>query len=468
MEWLSATELAKQIQDGKISCVDVLEHFIARVEKLDTKETNFVVRKCYDMARKRAGFADAAVKRGELWGPLHGVPMTVKECLNIAGVPTTAGWLKMKDHIPDKNATPIQRVLDAGAIIFGKTNMPKMGDDIQSFNAIYGTSGNPWDTSKTCGGSSGGGAGCVAMGFSPVEIGSDIGQGSLRIPAHFCGICSHKPSQGIISKLGHVPPQPFYEITDNLFVVGPMARCCEDLELMVKVMAGPEEARSPAWEMSLPAPRYRLQMEGSVKNLKVAVWTTEDSCPVEQCIQDAIVNAAGSLQKAGASVVYNCRKPVDFRESLNVFWKRVNYSLAPANSRGTFGEWVKNEDLRVKLRRQWADWFRETGFDVLMCPATSSLAFPHDHSVPMEDRKVKINGEDMNYMKLCEWASLIIIADLPSTVVPVGVDSKSGLPFGVQIVAPYLHDLTSIEVGKMIEKYHGKFSPPPIARAANL
>jgi len=468
MEWLSATELAKQIADGQVSCVDVLEFFIARVENMDTKDTNFVVRKCYEMARRRAKFADAALKRGEIWGPLHGVPLTVKECLNIAGVRTTAGWKKMKDYIPDKNATAVQKLLDAGAVIFGKTNMPKMGDDIQSFNDIYGTSSNPWDKSKTCGGSSGGGAGAVAMGFTPVEIGSDIGQGSLRIPAHFCGICSHKPSQGIISKLGHVPPQPFYETTDDLFVVGPMARCCDDLELMVNVLTGPEETHTPAVKITLPAPRFRLQVKDAVKNLKVAVWTKVYASPVEQCIKDAVNNAAASLGKAGATVVYKYAKPVDFMESLKVFWECVNFSLNPANSRGTFGEWVKNGDSRVKLRRTWANWFRETGFDVLLCPPASSLAFPHDHTMPMENRKVTVNGTSLNYMKLFEWASLIIIADLPSTCVPVGVDEKTGLPYGVQIVAPFLHDLTAIEVGKMIEKYHCKFTAPPIARNAKL
>jgi len=468
MEWLTGTEIAKRIRDGEISCTDVLEFFIQRVEKMDNKETNLVVRKFYDMARRRAKVADAAIRRGELWGPLHGVPMTVKECLNVAGVHSTAGWPKMKDYIADKNATPIQKVIDAGAIIFGKTNMPMRGDDIQSYNEIYGTSSNPWDTSKTCGGSSGGGAGAVAMGFTPLEIGSDIGQGSVRIPAHFCGICSHKPSQGIISKLGHVPPQPFYEVTDDLFVVGPMARCCDDLELMVKVMTGPEETHAPAFEITLPAPKFRLQMEGAVNNLKVAVWINEDTCPVEQCIQDAIMKAAGSLEKAGATVVYDIRKPVNFREALNVFWGCVNFSLAPANSRGSFGDWVKNGDLRVKLRRKWANWFAETGFDVLLCPVASCLAFPHDHSSPMENRKFQVNGKDLPYMKLFEWSSLPIIADLPATVVPIGLDSKSGLPCGVQIVAPFMHDLTSIEVGKMLEMHHVKFTPPPRASNSKL
>jgi len=467
MQWISGGELAERIRAGRISSLEALEFFIDRVERLDTKETNLVVLKYYDLARERAKLADAALKRGELWGPLHGVPMTVKECLNVAGFKTTSGMPELKNYVAKKNAMVSEKLLKAGAVIFGKTNMPLRGSDIQTFNEVYGTSGNPWDVSRTPGGSSGGSAGALAMGFTPIECGSDI-SGSLRIPAHFCGVCSHKPSKGIISKKGHVPPQFFFEITDSLSVIGPMARCCDDLELMLNLMISPEESHSRAFSIHLPAPRPEILGENGVTNLKLAVWLDESNCRVQRSIRDAIVGAAGALQNAGATVLFDFPKPVDFKNSKEVFIKCLRFSLDFHNSEGTFGNWIRNENERMKLCKKWNKWFHHFKVDAVLCPVTCAVAFPHDHSIPMEARSITVNGNDISYMNLFKWTGIPMIAGLPVTVVPVGQCLKTGLPVGVQIIAPFLEDLTSIHVGKMLERYNRGFIPPPMAQTQNL
>ena len=242
---LSTTELARRIREGELTSSEALEYFIARVEKLDPPLNAVVVRR-FDEARQRAREADEALARGEHWGPLHGVPMTVKETFEVAGWPTTAGVTDLAEHVPRQDADAIERLRAAGAVLFGKTNIPAYAGDLQSFNEIYGTTNNPWNPELTPGGSSGGAAAALAAGMTPLELGSDIG-GSIRTPAAFCGVAGLKPSWRLIPTRGHIPGPPGALSTRDISVAGPMSRHVEDLELAMEILAGPDQDEGPGW-----------------------------------------------------------------------------------------------------------------------------------------------------------------------------------------------------------------------------
>src|SRR5580704_14197467 len=232
----SATRLAAEIRDRRISCRELLESYLARDERYNPA-LNAIIARQIEPARERAEAADAALARGEIWGPLHGVPMTVKESFDVAGLPTTWGNPAWKDRRATANAVLSERLMGAQAVIYGKTNVPLMLQDAQSYNEVYGTTNNPWDVKRGPGGSSGGEAAALAAGLSAMGAGSDIA-GSLRNPAHYCGIYAHKPTSGLITTRGHAPG-PVLTPTD-ISVVGPMARHAEDLELALRILAAPD------------------------------------------------------------------------------------------------------------------------------------------------------------------------------------------------------------------------------------
>ncbi len=269
----SAAELASSIQRGEITSIELLNHFLDRIQRYN-EDINAVVALDITAARRRAAEADKALAQGQKWGPLHGVPMTVKDVFEVAGMPTTSGDPVLKDYIPERNAIAVQRLIDAGAIIFGKTNVPYHAMDIQSYNEIYGTTNNPWDLSRTPGGSSGGSAAALAAGFTPLELGSDIG-GSVRFPAHYTGVFGHKPTFGIVPRYGHIPPMPG-RVQQHLmpmiplFVVGPLARSADDLELALGVLTTPGNMEDSDSRPELLPPRRQ-----QFKNYRVAVWFTD-------------------------------------------------------------------------------------------------------------------------------------------------------------------------------------------------
>src|SRR5687767_10340554 len=249
----SARQLAADIRKKKIGCVELLDLYLARVAKHDGS-LNAVVVRDFDRARKRARAADRALSRHETWGPLHGVPMTVKESYDVVGLPTTWGVPAYKDNIATKNAVVVDRLLGAGAVIFGKTNVPLYLADWQTFNAIYGTTNNPWDVTRAPGGSSGGGAAALAAGLTALEAGSDIGS-SIRNPAHFCGVYGHKPTWGIVPRTGQALPWQTAPV--DIDVVGPLARTPGDLELALSLMAGPDAIEAVGWQLRLRAPKQK-------------------------------------------------------------------------------------------------------------------------------------------------------------------------------------------------------------------
>ncbi len=252
LHWWSATDLAAAIRGREISASEALEHFVARIEALDGP-INSVVHWDLERARNAARAADASVAGGDHLGPLHGVPISIKDSFQTEGCITTSGSPDLAEHVPTHDAWPVARLRQAGAIPFAKTNLPIFAGDIQSFNDVYGTTNNPHDITRTPGGSSGGSSAALAMGFTPIELGSDIG-GSIRVPAHYSGVMGHKPSYGIVPAHGQIPGMPGTLSQADLAVCGPMARCVDDLELELDVLAGPDRWNHPAWRLDLPAP----------------------------------------------------------------------------------------------------------------------------------------------------------------------------------------------------------------------
>lgn len=478
----SATELVKEIKDKKLSSLELLEEYIDRIAK-HNPAINAIVATDYENARKRAEEADAALASGEDWGLLHGLPMTIKDNLEVAGMPCTAGAPALKAHRPKRHADVVQRLLDQGAVIFGKTNLPRYGEDIQSYNEVYGQTNNPWDFSRTPGGSSGGAAAALSAGLTGLEIGNDIG-GSIRSPSHFCGIYGHKSSFGIVPDRGMIPPSPGVFPGDqtmqtDILVSGPMARSAEDLDLVMNIIVCPELPEKKAWQIKLPKPRKK-----TLKEYRIGLWFDDPACPVDSGIGNCLQNAADALAKAGAEVS-DKRPDIEFSKAVEVFsyllngvmgmgvppdmldqWMKDESSLAetPEDTKAKFAlgaiqrhrTWLMYDIERQILRGKWAAFFSE--YDALLCPVSPVAAFPHDHQ-PFHDRTIEVNGAPRPYHDLMGWAGLTNAVYLPATVAPVGM-TPDGLPVGVQIVAPYLEDRTSIHIAGLMKDVVGGYRIP--------
>ena len=307
LHWLSAIELATEIREGRVSSREALDHLLDRQARLDGP-INAVVTIDAPRARAEADAADAARARGELAGPLHGLPMTVKDSLMTAGMRTTSGAPELADNVPTEDSWPVDAMRRAGAVIYGKTNLPIYAGDLQSYNEVFGTTHNPWNVDRTPGGSSGGSGAALAAGFTPLEIGSDIG-GSIRFPAHMSGVVGHKPSYGIVPAHGQIPGPPGTLTLADLAVVGPMARTVDDCVLGLDLMAGPNRWDSPAWRLELP-PATRTEAKG----LRVAAWLDDEFCPVDDDVKTLLAGACTALEGAGAHVDADARPGVHARE----------------------------------------------------------------------------------------------------------------------------------------------------------
>ncbi|MFP4650566.1 MAG: amidase, partial [Desulfobacterales bacterium] len=468
----------------RISSAELLEYFLERVKRINPA-LNAVVCTCEDEAKKRADMADRDLARGISRGPLHGVPVTIKDTLEVAGMPCTSGAPALKGHVPEKNAEVVESYLNAGAVVFGKTNVPLYGGDLQTFNKVYGQTNNPYNTDLTPGGSSGGAAAALSAGLCALEIGSDIG-GSIRTPAHFCGIYGHKPSFGIVPQKGHIPPPPGiftgeHTVSTDIMVVGPLARSIDDILLAMDLLVSPEPAERRAWRIQLPEPRGN-----TLKDLKIGLWTDDPVCPVDSSVGDIIQAAVDRLSAKGANI--EDRKPeVDFAASHDCFLSLLAAVMGSGTPDKYFNKWLEDvktlsandqsylarhlrgatqlhrdwtfrNGMRQLIRQKWADFFRE--FDLLICPAACLPAVEHDHQY-LYDRMINVNGGKREYMDLMGWAGLVGVACLPSTVVPAGF-TKHGLPVGMQIVGPYLEDRTTIQAAKLFSEILGGFTPPAL------
>ncbi|MDJ0836098.1 MAG: amidase [Acidobacteriota bacterium] len=479
MVFQSAGVLAQALQKRELSCEEALDLHLDRVRRLDGK-LNAVPAIDEESARKRAREADTALAAGESWGPLHGVPMTIKDSFEVTGMPTTSGAPKLKNHVSKTNADAVQRLMDAGAVVFGKTNLPLFAGDYQSYNEVYGTTNNPWDLSRSPGGSSGGSAAALAAGMTPLELGSDIG-GSIRNPAHYCGVYGHKSSYGIVPMNGHIPGPPGCLTHGDLAVAGPLARDADDLELAMDILSGPRARESRAWSFQLPPARVER-----LKNFRVAVWLDDPLQPVETAIVDVLQGVVDQLGKAGARVDDRARpiqKPaaaralylqllyanmangfpepvLEYYDDLAEDIEEDDRSLTAQMARGIslrFRNYMSRNEKRARLRTEWDRFFQD--FDVLICPVMPTTAMKHNHA-KMEERRITVNGKEMLYQDQIFWAGLATLAHLPATSVPCGVD-PSGLPVGLQAVGPFLEDRTTIQFARALTPLTGGFQKPP-------
>jgi amidase len=297
---VSALDLAAAIRRRQVSSREALEYFLARIAALD-KTINSVVTIDAERARAEADEADRLLARGETRGSLHGVPMTIKDSLQTRGMRTTSGAPELANFVPQEDAWPVARVREAGAVIFGKTNLPSYAGDLQSYNDVFGTTNNPYDLTRTPGGSSGGSAAALACGFTPLEVGSDIA-GSIRLPSHMSGVVGHKPSYGIVPAHGQIPGPPGTLTLADLAVVGPMARTVEDLEHGLEILAGPNRWEKAAWRLELPPPRRK-----KLADYRIAAWLDDPRCRVEPGVKALLETAARKLMDAGAALDTDAR-----------------------------------------------------------------------------------------------------------------------------------------------------------------
>lgn len=475
-----ATDLLRALRERKVGCLELLDHYLARVERFNGP-LNAVVAIDADGARDRARQADAALGRGQAWGPLHGLPMTVKDSIEVAGMPTTGGAPKFAGHMPAAHADAVQRLTDAGAVVFGKTNLPLFAGDFQSYNEVYGVTNNPWDLARSPGGSSGGAAAAVAAGLSALELGSDIG-GSIRNPAHHCGIYGHKPSYGIVPQRGHVPPPPGKLSQPDIAVFGPLGRSAADLALALDVLAGPAPGEAAAWRLELPPPRA-----DSLSGFRVAAWFDDALGPIDSAVADCLTALAANLEKAGVKVDRSARPAFDAEQAFRDFQQLMIAVMSAGLPRKTmerFGEevpgldrqdmgyravfmrnatqshrdWLAAKERQADLCAVWANFF--TDFDVLLCPVWATAAIVHDHSPDMAARTVTVNGRPFPYLDQMFWPGIISVGRLPATAAPAGL-TPGGLPVGVQVVGPYLGDRTALRFSELMAQAVGGYTPPP-------
>ncbi|TVL91424.1 amidase [Streptomyces sp. SAJ15] len=479
MKWSfqSAEELAAALRAGEVTSVELTDEAIACIER-DDKAVNAICVPDFDRARAAARGADRARARGED-RPLLGIPVTVKESYDVAGLPTTWGMPLHRDYMPAEDAVQVSRLKAAGAVVLGKTNVPLGLQDVQSFNEIYGVTNNPWDHGRTSGGSSGGSAAALASGFGALSIGSDIA-GSLRTPAHFCGVYAHKPTLGLAANRGMVPPAtPALPAELDLAVVGPMARTARDLALLLDVMAGPDPLTfGVAYDLTLPPARHERLCD-----FRVLVLDEHPFIPTGSAVRagvnrvaDALVDGGARVERhspllpdlAEAALTYTqllvsgsvARFPVEAYERRAAGLGADDRSLEAARLRGmvfSHRDWIEANSRRELHRHGWRQFFAE--FDAVVCPITPTPAFPHDHDPDPMRRRLDIDGVEYPYFDQLVWAGLATMPGLPATAIPTGL-SPEGLPVGVQLIGPMFEDRTPLRLAELLERRIGGFQAP--------
>ncbi len=481
---VGAAAQADAVADGSISSTELLQSVLARVDRFNP-EVNAVIFTRLDEASSRAAEADSATARGESWGPLHGVPMTIKEPWDWVGSPSTSGHPHLVDWRPEVNCPVTQRLLDAGAVIYGKTNIPVGMADWQTFNPVYGTTNNPWDPARVPGGSSGGAAVALATGMTSLEVGSDIGA-SIRNPAHYCGVFGHKPTFGIIPTAGHGSPGDPSEI--DIGVAGPMARFASDLELGLDVIAGPNSLDAVGWRLDLPPARWRRPQD-----IRAAVMLESPCVEQDGELTDQLTATVEALSELGVQIDFDARPALDVSQSFETYlmllrsatgtevtqdefkqYRSQGERFATADRyRGRGGdyralvghavtmshhEWAAHHRAREHQRLAWAEFF--THYDVMLCPTAASAAYPHDQMGERADRTITVNGGEQSTIDQLFWAGWSCGVYLPASVAPAGL-TASGLPCGLQIIAGHLRDREAIAFARLMERELGGFAVPP-------
>ncbi len=474
----SATEMLHALRARQVSAVELLDLHLQRIERYNP-QLNAIVTPNYDQARQVAAQADAARARGED-RPLLGLPLTIKDCIYVEGLPATGGVPKRADAIAEEDAPVAARVRAAGGVIIGKTNVPPYAADYQSSNPLFGRSSNPWDLSRTPGGSTGGGAAAVAAGLTPLEFGGDFA-GSIRVPAAFCGVYGHKPSETVIPRRGHFPGPNTLNAATAMAVQGPLARSAEDLELAFDVIAGPDVGEDVAWRLEMPPARHERLADYHVAVLPPIEWL-----PVDAEITAALDKLATQLGRIGAQVKEIQPEALgDMRDYHRTYASIMSamsstgrpreechreaeairrntddsYYLALADgleaSASDYIIWFgRREYYRTAFRAFFEQW------DVLLTPVNVVNAFPHTDA-PKSERRLDVNGEAVDYeARQTVYPSLGNLSGHPATAFPVGL-TRSGLPIGLQAVSPYLEDRTPIHFAALVAREFGGFRRPP-------
>jgi amidase len=455
----TAVEMAAAVRKKTISARELVELTFQRIDAINPS-LNAIVGDLRSPALERAAEVDRALADDRVLGPLHGVPITIKESFAYRGTPNTWGMPDLEHAVSPRTAIAIERLESAGAIVVGKTNVPVMLADWQSYNPLYGTTNNPWDLSRTPGGSTGGGAAAVAAGLGPLSMGSDL-SGSLRIPAHFCGVYAHKPSLNLISMEGFQPgpwdgsPGP----PMDLGVVGPMARDARDLAVALDVLGGPTDDDRKAWTWRLPAPRRsRLQ------DFRIGYIVEDPIAPISSVVKKPYANLVEALRKTGATMTQGWPAEVDPRSAAETYGHLL-LSFVTADLTGTKAStydhagWLRATMQRLAFRASWRKYFES--HDVFLLPASFTAAFPHDHSEPIDKRVVKTPEGNRPYVQdNAYWISVASLSGLPATIAPIGF-THEGLPVGIQIVAPMWEDGTSIEFAALLSQVTDGFVAPP-------
>ncbi|MCZ6868689.1 MAG: amidase, partial [Gammaproteobacteria bacterium] len=401
-----------------------------------------------------------------------------KESYDVAGLPTTRGYPPYKDNIPKVDALSIKRLKEAGVVLFGKTNVPLHLSDFQSYNEIYGTTNNPWDLERIPGGSSGGSAAALAAGLTGFETGSDIG-GSIRNPAHFCGVFGHKPTWGLLPPRGHAAPGILAQ--SDLTVIGPLGRSARDLEAGVNIMAGPDEIQAAGYRLALPPCD-----KPTLGDFKVAVWTNDELAPVSEETQRRVEATAEIVRNAGGEVDFEARPDIDPSEAHETYSGLLSTIMSSRQPDDTFNalreraadldpdddspdaqalrrqvatfrDYAQGNERRTHLRWSWHEFFKQ--YDVMITPMMATPAIPHDHR-PMGERTIMVDNDERSYFEQVYWAGMAICSYLPATVVPTGAIGE-GLPIGIQIMGPEYSDMKTIGFAKLLEDAGLNFVPPP-------
>jgi len=471
----TATEALAALKRRTISSRELTEHVFARIDRHNARINAFVTL-VKEQALAQARRADEERARKRTLGPLHGLPIFIKDTFQTAGVRTTSGSKTLENYVPAQDAVVAARLKQAGAILIGKTNTPEFASDLQAYNDVAGTTNNPWDVTRTPGGSTGGGAAALAAGFGFLEVGSDIG-GSIRVPASFCGVYGHKPTLNIVPLDGHIPPPPpALPALEVLPVAGPLARSASDLLLELGVLAGPagDDARALRW--SVPAPRRK-----SLREYKVGVVLDTPYCPVDPEVLKTLENALAALRKAGVQVTEGWPPGFDANASFENYMFLLGATMASgfpeaqveamrkaveAGARdsyllgavSSYRGWTQQNQLRLRAQATWRDYFKS--YDIFLCPVALAAAFPHDHSPDIISRTIPTSAGPRAYPDMWKWIAPATLTGCPATTIPVGRTS-AGLPVSLQAIGPYMEDATPIDFAAKLAEVHGGFEAPP-------
>jgi len=482
----TAVAAVKAIRAGAVSSRELTKHVFSRIRKHNEKINAFVTLN-EEEALRQARKADRELAAGKIRGPLHGLPILIKDQFRTAGLRTTCGFTDLTDYVPDTNAVAVQRLLDAGAVIVGKTNTPIGASDIQTYNKVAGTTNNPWDVTRTSGGSTGGGAAALAAGFGFLELGADLA-GSIRTPANFCGVCGHKPSLNLVPAQGAIPPLPSQipptinlAGLNDLAVAGPLARSARDLKLELQILAGPGPEDAVAYRWKLPAAR-----KAKLKDYKIGYVLTDPFCPVHPDIQAVMARTVDALGREGVKMQEGWPNGISFGDVFETYFKlmaayvsqsplftdafidamKTLYDLPFGETQRQYVEgltlshkaWGALGVKRLLSRQAWQTYF-ET-FDAFLMPANCIPAFAHNHGRNLWGRVLESSDRPRYYVETFKWISPATLAGLPVTLIPAG-KTPDNLPVGLQIMGPFLEDGTTLDLACKLEDVLGGFTAPP-------